>query len=291
MFDASGAPRRMRYSFETCCRAVEAMGGGLSPGAAARTVGASRATGYRWWARFQAGGWPGLEERPSTPKRQPRRLSPAAEAEILAARERSGAGPFTLGVLLDRPASTVGKVLRWLGRSRLPREPRPPVVRYELAACPCRRRRPLPARLRRGAPQRPPGRRARVPRAGAALVPRAGARGGGGDDRQRPRLPLARLAGALRAARPAPPPHPTLHPAHQRQGRALHPDLPEKLGLRLRLPVERTPLARPLGLAQVVQQTPTPRLARRPPAHQPCLTGPWSLQLEVDVRSRPCADG
>ena len=105
MFDATGVPRRMRYSFETRCRAVKAMGVGLSPGAAARTVGASRATGYRWWARFRAGGWPGLEERPSTPRRQPRRLSPAAEGEILAARERSGAGPLTLGALLgtDRP--------------------------------------------------------------------------------------------------------------------------------------------------------------------------------------------
>ena len=49
----------------------------------------------------------------------------------MAARERSGAGPLTLGAMLGRPASTVGKVLRRLGRSRLPREPRPPVVRYE----------------------------------------------------------------------------------------------------------------------------------------------------------------
>ena len=49
----------------------------------------------------------------------------------MAARERSGAGPLTLGAMLGRPASTVGKVLRRLGCSRLPREPRPPVVRYE----------------------------------------------------------------------------------------------------------------------------------------------------------------
>ena len=49
---------------------------GLSPGAAARAVGASRATGYRWWARDQAERWAGLQERPATPKRQPRRLSP-----------------------------------------------------------------------------------------------------------------------------------------------------------------------------------------------------------------------
>ena len=78
-------------------------------------------------------GWGGLRERPPVPHRQPRRLSAEAEAEILATRERTNAGPLTIGALLDRPASTVGKVLRRLGRSRLPREPRPPVVRYERA--------------------------------------------------------------------------------------------------------------------------------------------------------------
>ena len=75
----------------------------------------------------------GLRERRSTPQRQPRRLSPAAKAEILAARRRSGAGPVTLGALLGRPASTVGKVLQRLSHSRRPRGPRPPVVRYERA--------------------------------------------------------------------------------------------------------------------------------------------------------------
>ena len=46
-------------------------------------------------------------------------------------RERTAAGPQVVGAILDRAASTVGKVLRRLGDSRLPREPRPPVVRYE----------------------------------------------------------------------------------------------------------------------------------------------------------------
>ena len=79
-------------------------------------------------------GWVGLQERPSTPKHQPRRLDAAAEGEILAARRRSGAGPVTRGALLGRPASTVGKVLRRRGQSRRPRLPRPPVVRYERAS-------------------------------------------------------------------------------------------------------------------------------------------------------------
>ena len=134
MDDAMPGPQRMRYSFESRCRAVAAMVAGLSPGVAAQAVGASRATGYRWWRRYGTAGWVGLQERPSTPTHQPRRLSPAAEAEILAARRRSGAGPVTLGALLGRPASTVGKVLRRRGQSRRPRLPRPPVVRYERAS-------------------------------------------------------------------------------------------------------------------------------------------------------------
>ena len=121
MDDATPGPQRMRYSFESRCRAVAAMVAGLSPGVAAQAVGASRATGYRWWRRYGTAGWVGLQERPSTPTHQPRRLDAAAEAEILAARRRSGAGPVTLGALLGRPASTVGKVLRRLGHSRRPR--------------------------------------------------------------------------------------------------------------------------------------------------------------------------
>ena len=131
MSDGTRAPLRMRYSFEARCRAVGEMVAGASVHTAAASVGASRATGYRWWRRFRDGGWGDLQERRPIPRRQPRRLSAAAEAEIVAARERSGAGPLTIGALLDRPASTVGKVLRRLGRSRLPRQPRPPVVRYE----------------------------------------------------------------------------------------------------------------------------------------------------------------
>ena len=92
----------MRYSFESRCRAVTAMLAGLSPGVAAQAVGASRATGYRWWRRYGTAGGVGLQERPSTPTHQPRRLDAAAEGEILAARTRSGAGPVTLGVLLAR---------------------------------------------------------------------------------------------------------------------------------------------------------------------------------------------
>jgi transposase InsO family protein len=58
-------------------------------------------------------------------------LLPRPEAEILALRERSGYGPLRLAGILGRPASTIGKALRRLGRSRLPKPERDPVVRYE----------------------------------------------------------------------------------------------------------------------------------------------------------------
>jgi transposase InsO family protein len=41
------------------------------------------------------------------------------------------AGPLVLAAVLGRPASTIGKVLRRLGHSRLPRAQRDPKVRYE----------------------------------------------------------------------------------------------------------------------------------------------------------------
>ena len=124
-------PRRMRFSFESRCRIVQLVLEGISPQAAAAAYGASRATGYRLWRRYQDGGWTALADRPPVPLRQPRRLSAEAEAEILAARSYANAGPVIVAGLLGRPASTVWKVLRRYGVSRLPRPPREPVQRYE----------------------------------------------------------------------------------------------------------------------------------------------------------------
>ena len=107
------------------------MESGTSVAQAARMCGASRATGYRWWARYRAEGWRGLHERPPIPHHQPRRLSPEAEAEILAVRLRSNEGPQRVGAIVGRAASTVGKVLRRLGYSRPPKAPQPTVLRYE----------------------------------------------------------------------------------------------------------------------------------------------------------------
>ena len=53
---ATHCPQWMRYSCKTHCRAVAAIVAGISPGAAAHSVGASRATGHRWWRRYATAG-------------------------------------------------------------------------------------------------------------------------------------------------------------------------------------------------------------------------------------------
>ena len=133
MPDAVCPPARMRYSFESRCRLVALVLAGESPQAAAAACGASRATAYRLVRRFREGGWAALLDRRPVPRRQPRRLSPTAEAEILAARTYAHAGPLIVGGLLGRPASTVWKVLRRHGRSRLRLPAREPAERYERA--------------------------------------------------------------------------------------------------------------------------------------------------------------
>jgi hypothetical protein len=85
----------------------------------AEQLGISRATAYKWVQRHRAEGPVGLEDRSSRPKRSPRRLSAAIEAEILAARSTWRYGPDRLGPLLGRPPSTVHRVLTRRGLSRL----------------------------------------------------------------------------------------------------------------------------------------------------------------------------
>jgi transposase InsO family protein len=85
----------------------------------AEQLGISRTTAYAWVRRYRAEGEAGLLDRSSRPHRSPRRLTPAAEAEILAARATWRYGPDRLGPLLGRPPSTVHRVLVRRGFSRL----------------------------------------------------------------------------------------------------------------------------------------------------------------------------
>ena len=133
MSNATQAPRRMRFSFESRCRLVSLVLGGQSPQAAAAACGASRATGYRLWRRYRDGGWAALADRPPVPRRQPRRLSLELEQRILAARAYAQAGPLVVAAQLGLPPSTVWKVLHRHGVSRLRLPAREPVRRYERA--------------------------------------------------------------------------------------------------------------------------------------------------------------
>jgi transposase InsO family protein len=107
---------------------------GVSPQAAAAACGTSRATAYRLLRRYQDGGWDALRDRPSIAKRCPHRLSPEAEAQIIALRRQTGWGPRSLSAALGRPASTIWRVLCRYDCSRAERQPRPAPNRYEYAA-------------------------------------------------------------------------------------------------------------------------------------------------------------
>lgn len=121
MTQASERPRRKRLSWESRCEVVARIEAGVSPPLAAAGGGCSRATAYRLWRRYRAGGWAALQDRPSTPRRQPRRLSPELEERIVVTRRRTAYGPVRLAGLVPHPPSTIGKVLRRHGCSRLPR--------------------------------------------------------------------------------------------------------------------------------------------------------------------------
>lgn len=90
---------------------------------AARNIGVSRQTVYRW--RRRAGD---LADRSSRPHRSPRRTSPEREAALLAARWEWRWGPDRIGPLTGVPPRTAYRVLRRFGAHRLRelfRVPRP----------------------------------------------------------------------------------------------------------------------------------------------------------------------
>jgi transposase InsO family protein len=316
MPDSVCPPKRMRYSFESRCRIVSLILAGESPQAAAVACGASRATGYRLWRRFQDGGWAALADRSSTPIRQPRRLLPEVEAEIVAARAHTQAGPLVLAAILERPASTIGKVLRRLGISRLPKPERDPVIRYE--------------RERAGELLHVDTKRLnRFWHVGKRILGDGRRRSTGAgwhflhvaiDDHSR--LAYAEVlasedgetcaafllralrwyrdqgivvervltdnAGAYRSrpwrhvcARHRVPRRFTrpYRPADERQGRGADQNTPARVGLPLRLSHKPAPQPSPARLPQVVQPPSTTRLTRRPAADQSRLQCLWSLHL------------
>jgi transposase InsO family protein len=108
---------------------------GWKPEDAAKAMGVSRQTAYKWLRRFRDEGPAGLEDRSSAPLRCRHRLSPEVVAEIVATRLSTLYGPHRLAYELGRPRSTIYGVLRRERVSRLSYIDRPTrtVVRYERA--------------------------------------------------------------------------------------------------------------------------------------------------------------
>lgn len=108
---------------------------GWKPADAAKAMGVSRQTAYKWLRRFRDEGPSGLFDRTSAPRRCPHRLPEAEELRIVSARLETLHGPHRLAYALGRSRSTIYGVLRRHGISRLSFIDRPTrtVVRYERA--------------------------------------------------------------------------------------------------------------------------------------------------------------
>jgi len=83
----------------------------------AKELGVSRQCAHRWVARFRAEGGAGLADRPSRPRRCPRRTPIAVEQRVLQLRLEERRGQDWIGPELGLPARTVSAILR---RHRVP---------------------------------------------------------------------------------------------------------------------------------------------------------------------------
>jgi transposase len=92
---------------------------GWSPAQTAEALGVSRATVYKWLARFRTEGRGGLLDRSCRPKRLARALAPTVVEQVLAERLRLRLGPHQLGPRLGLARSTTYGILRRHGLSRL----------------------------------------------------------------------------------------------------------------------------------------------------------------------------
>jgi transposase InsO family protein len=98
---------------------IERIQGGRPVAHVAAEMAVSRATAYKWWARFRAEGWAGLWDRSSRPHRCPARTPRLLERRVEVLRRSRKLGPARIGWRLGMPASTVHRVLVRLGLNRL----------------------------------------------------------------------------------------------------------------------------------------------------------------------------
>jgi transposase InsO family protein len=82
-------------------------------------MGISRATAYKWWARFRHHSWAGLEDRSSRPRSCPHQTPRVLERRVEQLRRRRKLGPARIAGILGMAASTVHRVLVRHGLHRL----------------------------------------------------------------------------------------------------------------------------------------------------------------------------
>jgi transposase InsO family protein len=116
---------------------VRAIADGMTLKAAAAAFSVSPATAHRWWHRWLDASEEArcslacLFDRSSRPRRSPRQLAPELAEAICACRRRTGWGPRLVAGATGFCHSTVWKVLRRAGLSRVPKPAREPANRYE----------------------------------------------------------------------------------------------------------------------------------------------------------------
>ncbi len=279
---------------------VQRIEAGLSVRGAADEAGISARAAHRWLQRWRRGDRQ-LNDRSSAPHRCPQQLTAGQITAIEQLRRQRQTGP-AIAQALGMARSTVGLVLRRLGLNRLDRlEPRPPVIRYErqrpgeMLHLDIKKLGKINGIGHRFA-LRGPGMHANRGHgwdflhvaiddasrlAYTEILPSEGK-----DDTTafltRTLAWFGRLGVSIervmtdngsayrRPLRPGPParrrpshPHPALHPAHQWQGRALHPDLAARVGLCQTLSLIGGTKPRSGPLDQRLQPHQTPRRHRR----------------------------
>ena len=125
---------RRRLSPWSRLELVERIRAGRPAAHVAAEMGVSRATAYKWLARFESEGTAGLLDRSSRPHRSPSRTDALMEATILALRRDRRLGPARIAGIVGMHPSTVHRVLTRAGMPRLAWLDRPTgqvIRRYE----------------------------------------------------------------------------------------------------------------------------------------------------------------
>ena len=107
---------------------------GWRPATVAESMGVSRATVYKWLARYGSEGPAGLADRSSRPRGHPRAVPVEVLRRVVMLRVRHRWGPHRISWVTGIPRSTVYKILCRVGLNRLDRidrVSRRPIRRYE----------------------------------------------------------------------------------------------------------------------------------------------------------------